>query len=183
MYTIKELADLAHSKGLPLVYDIGSGLLRKPDNLPLADEPDVRSSLEDGADLVTFSGDKLLGGPQAGIIAGKSALVSQLAQAPMMRALRVGKLTIAALHHVIGSYLNDQRLRESVPIFSILEQTQTELRDRAEHLAAGCDFTLQDVSVSSCLLLRSARLNRTRMRCRCRGRICRRSTLRLRYCR
>ncbi|MFH2034091.1 MAG: L-seryl-tRNA(Sec) selenium transferase, partial [Candidatus Margulisiibacteriota bacterium] len=97
---IKELAEFSRKKGIPFVYDIGSGLLRKPKNLNLEGEPDVRSALKDGAYLVCFSGDKLLGGPQAGIIAGKKELISKLAKAPLMRALRVGKMTIAGLSAV-----------------------------------------------------------------------------------
>jgi L-seryl-tRNA(Ser) seleniumtransferase len=124
---LKELVKLAHSRGLPVLYDIGSGLLRKPGNLPLENEPDVRTSLNEGADLVMFSGDKLLGGPQAGLVVGKKELVSRLKKAPMMRALRVGKLTLAALSSVIHSYFDDRTLVKTNPLFSILEQTHDDL--------------------------------------------------------
>lgn len=124
---LKELVKLAHSRGLPVLYDIGSGLLRKPGNLPLENEPDVKTSLNEGADLVMFSGDKLLGGPQAGLVVGKKELVSRLKKAPMMRALRVGKLTLAALSSVIRSYFDDQTLLKTNPLFSILEQTHDDL--------------------------------------------------------
>jgi len=129
---LKELVKLAHSRELPVLYDIGSGLLRKPKNLPLLEEPDVRTSLHQGVDLVTFSGDKLLGGPQSGIIAGKREWVSVLKTAPMMRALRVGKFTISALSTVIRSYLNDRTLVESLPLFSMLERTEEDLKKSAE---------------------------------------------------
>jgi L-seryl-tRNA(Ser) seleniumtransferase len=124
---LKELVKLAHSRGLPLLYDIGSGLLRKPGNLPLENEPDVKTSLNEGADLVMFSGDKLLGGPQAGLVVGKKELIACLKKAPMKRALRVGKLTLAALSSVIRSYFDDKTLVKTNPLFSILEQTHDDL--------------------------------------------------------
>lgn len=133
---LKELVKLAHNKGLPVLYDIGSGLLRKPGNLPLAEEPDVNTSLSEGADMVTFSGDKLLGGPQAGIAAGKKEMISRLSKAPMMRALRVGKLTLSALATVIRSYFDDRSLIESLPLFAMLERTGEDLKASAETLAA-----------------------------------------------
>ncbi len=132
---VKELARLAAEKDIPFVYDIGSGLLRKPSGLPLRDEPDVHAALSAGADLVTFSCDKLLGGPQAGIIAGKRRLIEQLAAAPLMRALRVGKLTIAALSSACRHYLNDRDLVEKNPTFSILEQKIALTAELAEQLS------------------------------------------------
>lgn len=132
---LKELVKLAHGRGIPVLYDIGSGLLRKPENLPLQDEPDVRTSLSEGADLVTFSGDKLLGGPQSGIIAGKKEMVSVLSKAPMMRALRVGKLTISALSTVIRSYFDDRTLIKSLPLFAMMERNEEELKKNAESLS------------------------------------------------
>jgi len=113
----EELVKLAKKHNLIFIYDMGSGLLRKPEGLPLQKEPDVKSSLKAGIDLVTFSGDKLLGGPQAGIIAGKKKYVSKIARDPMMRALRVGKMTYAALSAVIKCYLKDEDLLTKVPIF------------------------------------------------------------------
>lgn len=129
--TLKELSKHPALKHIPVVYDIGSGLLRKPAGLPLTDEPDVRTAIKDGADLVTFSGDKLLGGPQSGIVAGKRQLISQLSKAPMMRALRVGKLTIAALSSAVRCYLNDAALKESLPLFGMLEQSKEQLQQKA----------------------------------------------------
>ncbi|MBN1653419.1 MAG: L-seryl-tRNA(Sec) selenium transferase [Deltaproteobacteria bacterium] len=133
---VGELARLAASHRLVTLYDIGSGLLRKPARLSLANEPDVRSALGDGADLVTFSGDKLLGGPQSGIIVGKAELVSRLAQAPMMRALRVGKLTISALACVVRSYLTDESLLAELPFFRMLGVSDERLKQRAKRLLA-----------------------------------------------
>lgn len=132
---VNELAALAHARGLPLVYDIGSGLLRKPKGLPLENEPDVRSSLAKDADLVCFSCDKLLGGPQAGIVAGKTEYVRKLATAPMMRALRVGKLTLAALSAACRAYLTDERLIADNPTFAMLSESTQKIEQRAEKLA------------------------------------------------
>ncbi len=129
-----ELARFAREHALPFVYDIGSGLLRTPKGLRVADEPDVRGALDAGADLVTFSGDKLLGGPQAGIVVGTKALVSRLAKAPLMRALRVGKLTLAALGSACRQYLDNESLVHHNPAFAIFEQSSEIVRDRAERL-------------------------------------------------
>jgi L-seryl-tRNA(Ser) seleniumtransferase len=134
--SVSELASLAKKSNLVMLYDIGSGLLRKPARLPLETEPDVRSSLREGADLVAFSGDKLLGGPQSGIIVGKKDLVSRLEQAPLMRALRVGKLTISALSSVARSYLTDESLRADLPLFRMLGSSQETLKKRAERLVS-----------------------------------------------
>ncbi|MCF7859376.1 MAG: L-seryl-tRNA(Sec) selenium transferase [Candidatus Cloacimonetes bacterium] len=131
---IAELAALAKKHRLLLVYDLGSGLLRKPAGLPLDNEPDVRSSLQAGCDLVSFSGDKLLGGPQAGIIAGKHELIKKIANDPMMRALRVGKMTIAALSAVMRYYLNDADLLSKLPIFAMLNRQPEDLKNIAEQL-------------------------------------------------
>ena len=134
--SIRELAGLGRSKKIPFLYDIGSGLLRKPEGLPLDQEPDVQSAIAAGADLVCFSADKLLGGPQAGIIAGKTKYLRALAEAPMMRALRVGKLTLAALSGACRLYLDDQSLKKNNPIFSLLERTDDQRKRIAELLLA-----------------------------------------------
>ena len=130
---IEELVKLAKKHNLLFIYDMGSGLLRKPAGLPLENEPDVRSSLQAGIDLVTFSGDKLLGGPQAGIITGRKELISKLAKTPMMRTLRVGKLTIAALATVLRYYLKDEDLLTKIPIFMMLNRDDSE-RSRLANL-------------------------------------------------
>ena len=133
--SVAELARLAHAHNLPMVYDIGSGLLRKPKIPQFAHEPDVRSALTDGADLVCFSGDKLLGGPQAGVVAGTQRYTAPLSKAPLMRALRVGKLTMAALSAACRNYLKDSDLVANNPLFSLLERSPDERRQIAERLA------------------------------------------------
>jgi len=133
---LEKLAQLAHQNDILMVYDLGSGLLRKPLGLPLENEPDVKTALKLGVDLVSFSGDKLLGGPQAGIIAGKDKLVKKLAKAPIMRALRVDKLTIAALTAAIRSYLNDQLLTEHLPLFNRFNRSLEEISALAQFLSS-----------------------------------------------
>jgi L-seryl-tRNA(Ser) seleniumtransferase len=111
--------------GVPVVVDIGSGLLRRSELLP--DEPDATTVLKDGAALVTCSGDKLLGGPQAGLILGDATLVGRLSRHPLARALRVDKLTLAALEATLRG--------PRTPLDVALHATQTELRERARDLA------------------------------------------------
>ncbi|OQA33542.1 MAG: L-seryl-tRNA(Sec) selenium transferase [Betaproteobacteria bacterium ADurb.Bin341] len=132
--SVAELAAFSRQHRLPFLYDIGSGLIRKPKNLPLEKEPDVKSAIADGADLVAFSCDKLLGGCQAGIVAGRQEFIAKLKKAPMMRALRVDKLTLAVLSSVIRSYFNDATLLAHIPLFAMLEQSPEVLRDKAERL-------------------------------------------------
>ena len=132
---ISKLSKLARKHNLVLIYDIGSGLLRKPECLALKNEPDIRSSLNDGTDLITFSCDKLLGGPQAGIIAGKNELISKIARTPMMRALRVGKMTLAVLSSVLKFYLKDEDLFKNVPIFMMLNRDEKKLKNIARTLS------------------------------------------------
>jgi L-seryl-tRNA(Ser) seleniumtransferase len=133
--TLAELAKLAHEHGLHLVYDLGSGLLRQPRGVALA-EPDVNTALAQGADVVAFSCDKLLGGPQAGILAGSADLVSSMARSPLMRALRVGKLTLAALAPVCRGYLNEAEVVRSNPTMAMLGKGRDEIRQAAVRAAA-----------------------------------------------
>jgi L-seryl-tRNA(Ser) seleniumtransferase len=131
----RDLAALAKKHDLIMVYDIGSGLLLRTAIPGMETEPDVWAAIESGADLVTFSCDKLLGGPQAGIIAGRQDLVARCAKAPLMRALRVGKLTLAALGAACRQYLDDAKLLAENPVFAMISQTSAQLRARAECLA------------------------------------------------
>src|SRR5919204_629905 len=115
-----------------LVDDLGSGAL-----VPLPDEPSVRDALGAGADLVCFSGDKLLGGPQAGIVVGRADLVERLRRHPLQRALRADKLTIAALEGTLGLYLDPERTANEVPVLRMLHEPAESVRARAERLAVG----------------------------------------------
>jgi L-seryl-tRNA(Ser) seleniumtransferase len=128
-----ELAGLGRRRGVAFFYDLGSGLLRRPPGLPLEGEPDVAGALAGGADLVAFSCDKLVGGPQAGVVAGRTGLVAQLRRAPLMRALRVGKLTLAGLSAACRAYLRDESLERDNPTIAMLARSLSDL----ENLAAG----------------------------------------------
>jgi L-seryl-tRNA(Ser) seleniumtransferase len=127
--SLAELAEVARSAGLPLVDDLGSGVLRE-----LGDEPTVAASLAAGADLVCFSGDKLFGGPQAGIVVGSAELVERLRRHPLQRALRADKLTLAALEGTLGLYLDPARARAEIPVLRMLDEPIEVVRIRAERL-------------------------------------------------
>ncbi len=130
--SLSELVSLGKKHKLPVIYDMGSGLLRKTSVDVLKDEPDVRQTLGMGIDLVTFSGDKLLGAAQAGIIAGKKELIARLKKEPMLRALRVGKTTLALLETAMRYYLDDSILIKRNSIFKMLERTPAELQEMAQ---------------------------------------------------
>lgn len=125
-----ELADLAHRHGLLCLDDLGSGCLVETADYGLRHEPTVQESLEAGADLAMFSGDKLLGGPQAGLIVGRGELISRLRQHPLARALRLDKMAIAALNATLSSYLRG-REREEIPVWRMLGQDLRDVRRRA----------------------------------------------------
>jgi len=128
---LAELAGVARDASLPLVDDLGSGVIS-----PLGDEPTVGSSLAAGADLVCFSGDKLLGGPQAGIVVGRADLVERLRRHPLQRALRAGKLTLAALEGTLALYLDPPRARAEIPVLRMIDEPVEAVRARADVLAA-----------------------------------------------
>lgn len=130
-----ELSHLAKKHNLILVHDTGSGLLKRPVRIKHFDEPDVRSSVSNGADLVTFSCDKLLGASQAGIIAGRKDLIKKMSKAPVMRALRVDKLAIASLCALLKYYLCEDELIKKSPVFRMLNRKKETLFLLAKNLA------------------------------------------------
>jgi L-seryl-tRNA(Ser) seleniumtransferase len=129
--SLDELVELGRRKKIPVVYDMGSGLLNNNSIKEFKNEPNVKQTLKLGVDLVCFSGDKLLGGPQAGIIAGKKKLIERLKKEPLLRALRVDKLTLAFLETNNRYFLDESVLNQKNLFYKLLNQSQQELEDRA----------------------------------------------------
>ncbi|MCZ7646201.1 MAG: L-seryl-tRNA(Sec) selenium transferase [Planctomycetota bacterium] len=132
---VAELAELGRRHGLPVVHDAGSGALLPGLADELRHEPIVQASLKAGADVVLFSGDKILGGPQAGIAAGKAELIERLRGHPLYRALRVDKLALRALETTLALYFDPERRMEAIPTLRMLRRPLSELIREAERLA------------------------------------------------
>jgi L-seryl-tRNA(Ser) seleniumtransferase len=132
--SMAELAALGHETGIHVMLDAGSGCLLDLSPFGISGEPAIRQCLADGAALVTFSGDKLLGGPQAGLIAGKRNLVEPLKQHPLLRAVRIDKLTLAALEATLRLYRDDRLALASIPTLRMLTVPAAELEQRANRI-------------------------------------------------
>lgn len=129
------LAALAHERGILLMHDLGSGALVDTERWGLGHEPTVGESMRAGADVVCFSGDKLLGGPQAGVILGRRAALERIERRPLMRAIRIDKLTLSALEATLRSY-RDQTVEQDLPIWRAITQPLEVVRSRAESFCA-----------------------------------------------
>jgi L-seryl-tRNA(Ser) seleniumtransferase len=132
---LADLVELGRNRNLPVIDDIGSGALLDFGRFGFTGEPIARDSISAGADLVLFSGDKLLGGPQAGILAGRKEYIHKIEHDPLMRAFRLDKMTLAALETTLRVYLNEDRALKEVPVLHMLGVQLSELRQRAELLA------------------------------------------------
>jgi L-seryl-tRNA(Ser) seleniumtransferase len=150
----EELAALAREANLPFVEDVGSGALVPTEEFGLEHEPTVSESLTAGADLVTFSGDKLLGGPQAGLIVGRRAWVGHLKRDPLARALRVDKLTVAALEATLAAYVDPARARHELPALAQLDASAGALADLAARLAQAIRAALDQAATGASAAVR-----------------------------
>lgn len=149
--TVKTLSQLCAEKEIPLLVDLGSGMFidLKPYGFP--QEPTVQETVQDGADIVCFSGDKLLGGPQAGIIVGKKRYVEKIRKHPLSRALRIDKVNAAALEGVLLDYLDCKKDLYEVPVLRMLTMSAETVRERAESLARQLCSPYVRVTVEPCM--------------------------------
>ncbi|MCD6112063.1 MAG: L-seryl-tRNA(Sec) selenium transferase [Bacteroidales bacterium] len=151
--SLKELVALGKKHNIPVVYDMGCGLLKKYDIEAFKNEPDVKQALTQGIDLICFSGDKLLGGPQAGIIAGKKKFVEKLRNMPLMRALRVDKTTLALLENACRYYISGETVKQNNCIIKMLCTDINDLKTKAETLK---DY-LKKYNINSKVVITKAR--------------------------
>lgn len=141
--TLEQMVELGHQKNIPVIYDLGSGAMIRLSDYGIQDEPNVLDSVKSGADVVSFSGDKLLGGPQAGIIVGKKAYIDAMKKNPLTRAFRIDKLTLAALEATLREYLDPQQALKDNPTLRMITATMDDLVPKGQQLVdclqAACD--------------------------------------------
>lgn len=132
---IEELAAIGRKHNIPVMFDLGSGCLIDLKPYGVYIEPTVQEIVKSGCDIVTFSGDKLLGGPQGGVIVGKTELIEKIAKNPLMRALRVDKFTLSAFEATLMCYLDEEKAKKEIPTLKMLLQDVNEIKDRAKTIA------------------------------------------------
>lgn len=130
---LKELVKLGREENLPVIYDMGSGLMINLRDYGI-EEPTVREAIADGADIILFSGDKLLGGPQGGVIIGKKKYIDMMKSHPLARILRVDKMTLSAMEATFKEYYDDENAKEKIPVLSMLTRSEEKLKTDAEKL-------------------------------------------------
>lgn len=132
--TLEEMVEIGHSRNLPVIYDMGSGSLVRLENYGIQDEPNVLDLMKTGVDILSFSGDKLLGGPQAGIIIGKKEWIDKMKKNPLTRAFRIDKFTLAALEATLRDYLDPDVALKSIPTLQMMTATLDDLKPKGQKL-------------------------------------------------
>jgi L-seryl-tRNA(Ser) seleniumtransferase len=139
---VGKLVKLGEEFNIPVVDDLGSGCLVNLEQFGIPGEPTVQDVIKEGADLVTFSGDKLLGGPQSGIIAGRAELIGQIEKNPMLRAMRIDKMTFAALEATFMQYLDEEKSLQNIPTLRMLTQSEAVIKKRAKKILTALKKTI-----------------------------------------
>lgn len=139
---VEGLVEIGRKHGVPVIEDIGSGVLIDLSKYGLSYEPTVQDSLRQGADIVCFSGDKLLGGPQAGIIVGKKSMIDKIKKHPLTRALRIDKFTAAALECVFHEYIDEERAVKNIPVMRMIARTAEDIKSEAQKLCTSLESTI-----------------------------------------